>query len=75
MKHFSSRADAVTQPGIIHLRLLHMSVSDSLNTLMTKMKLEGPILGNIADFPRAGEPEWEHWLKHKDTYGMQCKQL
>ncbi|KAI1202017.1 cytochrome protein [Nemania serpens] len=28
-----------------------------------------PILGNIADFPKAGELDWEHWLKHKDTYG------
>ncbi|KAI0964999.1 cytochrome protein [Xylaria arbuscula] len=28
-----------------------------------------PLLGNIADFPKAGEPEWEHWLKHKDIYG------
>ncbi|KAI1175969.1 cytochrome protein [Nemania sp. FL0916] len=28
-----------------------------------------PLLGNIADFPKPGELEWEHWLKHKDTYG------
>ncbi|KAJ2991428.1 hypothetical protein NUW58_g285 [Xylaria curta] len=28
-----------------------------------------PFLGNIADLPKPGEPEWEHWLKHKDTYG------
>ncbi|KAI1119073.1 putative cytochrome P450 oxidoreductase OrdA-like protein [Nemania sp. NC0429] len=28
-----------------------------------------PFLGNIADFPPEGELEWEHWLKHKDTYG------
>ncbi|KAI0517762.1 cytochrome protein [Xylaria bambusicola] len=28
-----------------------------------------PILGNINDFPKAGEREYEHWLKHKDTYG------
>ncbi|GAW20575.1 hypothetical protein ANO14919_100830 [Xylariales sp. No.14919] len=28
-----------------------------------------PILGNIADFPKPGELEWEHWLKHKDAYG------
>ncbi|KAI1358522.1 cytochrome P450 monooxygenase [Xylaria arbuscula] len=34
-----------------------------------KLNLTGPILGNIADFPKPGELEWEHWLKHKDTYG------
>ncbi|KAI0408983.1 cytochrome protein [Xylaria palmicola] len=28
-----------------------------------------PLLGNIADFPSPGQPEWEHWLKHKDIYG------
>lgn len=28
-----------------------------------------PFLGNIADFPPAGVPEFEHWLKHKDIYG------
>ncbi|EPS37503.1 hypothetical protein H072_8825 [Dactylellina haptotyla CBS 200.50] len=28
-----------------------------------------PILGNIRDFPPAGEPEFQHWLKHKDLYG------
>lgn len=28
-----------------------------------------PILGNIADFPPAGIPEYQHWLKHKDLYG------
>ena len=28
-----------------------------------------PLLGNVADFPPAGEPEHLHWLKHKDMYG------
>lgn len=28
-----------------------------------------PILGNIPDLPPKGEPEWKHWLKHKDLYG------
>ncbi|KAF3916720.1 hypothetical protein ABW20_dc0106636 [Dactylellina cionopaga] len=28
-----------------------------------------PILGNVADLPPPGPPEWEHWLKHKDLYG------
>jgi hypothetical protein len=28
-----------------------------------------PLLGNIADFPPAGVPEFEHWFKHKDVYG------
>jgi hypothetical protein len=28
-----------------------------------------PLVGNIADLPSAGVPEWEHWLKHKDLYG------
>ena len=29
-----------------------------------------PVLGNIFDLPPAGVREWEHWLKHKDLYGM-----
>lgn len=28
-----------------------------------------PIVGNLADLPPDGVPEWEHWLKHKDLYG------
>jgi hypothetical protein len=28
-----------------------------------------PLVGNIADLPLRGAPEWEHWLKHKDVYG------
>ncbi|KAG6199031.1 hypothetical protein E4U35_006897 [Claviceps purpurea] len=28
-----------------------------------------PIIGNVFDLPPAGIPEYEHWLKHKDTYG------
>lgn len=29
-----------------------------------------PIIGNIgSDLPRGGK-DWEHWLKHKDLYGM-----
>ncbi|KAI1132726.1 putative cytochrome P450 oxidoreductase OrdA-like protein [Nemania abortiva] len=28
-----------------------------------------PFIGNIAGLPIHGEREWEHWLKHKDTYG------
>lgn len=28
-----------------------------------------PVLGNINDLPKPGEPEWEHWLQHKDLYG------
>ncbi|KAF3295955.1 hypothetical protein TWF132_000500 [Orbilia oligospora] len=28
-----------------------------------------PILGNIANLPPPGSPEWQHWLKHKDLYG------
>ncbi|KFY34347.1 hypothetical protein V494_06846 [Pseudogymnoascus sp. VKM F-4513 (FW-928)] len=28
-----------------------------------------PVLGNINDLPKAGEPEWLHWLQHKDLYG------
>ncbi|KAK6360169.1 hypothetical protein TWF730_006320 [Orbilia blumenaviensis] len=28
-----------------------------------------PILGNVADLPPKGLPEWEHWAKHKDVYG------
>lgn len=28
-----------------------------------------PIMGNIKDFPPAGMPEYQHWLKHKDLYG------
>uniref|UniRef100_A0A1Y1K2G7 Cytochrome P450 n=1 Tax=Photinus pyralis TaxID=7054 RepID=A0A1Y1K2G7_PHOPY len=28
-----------------------------------------PLLGNITDLPPQGMPEYQHWLKHKDTYG------
>ncbi|VUC20426.1 unnamed protein product [Clonostachys rosea] len=28
-----------------------------------------PILGNITDLPPKGIPEYQHWIKHKDTYG------
>jgi hypothetical protein len=29
-----------------------------------------PLLGNIGDLPPSGMPEYLHWLKHKDLYGM-----
>ncbi|KAL1603477.1 hypothetical protein SLS60_005064 [Paraconiothyrium brasiliense] len=28
-----------------------------------------PLLGNIADLPPPGDPEYLHWLAHKDIYG------
>jgi len=28
-----------------------------------------PLLGNINDLPPSGVPEYQHWLKHKDTLG------
>ncbi|PFH63060.1 hypothetical protein XA68_10101 [Ophiocordyceps unilateralis] len=28
-----------------------------------------PIVGNIRDLPTKGEPEFRHWLAHKDAYG------
>ncbi len=28
-----------------------------------------PFLGNFFDLPAAGEPEFLHWLNHKDLYG------
>ncbi|KAG8158576.1 hypothetical protein KVR01_011698 [Diaporthe batatas] len=28
-----------------------------------------PILGNVFDLPPKGVPEYQHWFKHKDTYG------
>ncbi|KFY08517.1 hypothetical protein V492_06154 [Pseudogymnoascus sp. VKM F-4246] len=28
-----------------------------------------PIVGNARNFPPAGVPEFQHWLKHKDMYG------
>lgn len=28
-----------------------------------------PIVGNIVDLPPQGMPEFQHWLKHKETYG------
>lgn len=28
-----------------------------------------PIVGNIMDLPPKGMPEYEHWIKFKDTYG------
>ena len=27
------------------------------------------LLGNIGDLPKAGQLEWEHWMKHKELYG------
>lgn len=29
-----------------------------------------PIIGNLLDSPPEGCKEWEHWLKHKELYGM-----
>ncbi|KAL8928315.1 MAG: hypothetical protein Q9172_000999 [Xanthocarpia lactea] len=28
-----------------------------------------PIVGNLLDLPPKGIPEFQHWFKHKDTYG------
>lgn len=28
-----------------------------------------PIVGNMLDLPPKGTPEFQHWFKHKDTYG------
>jgi hypothetical protein len=28
-----------------------------------------PLLGNIKDLPPPDKPEYEHWFKHKTTYG------
>ncbi|CAO1603064.1 hypothetical protein XANCAGTX0491_006656 [Xanthoria calcicola] len=28
-----------------------------------------PVVGNILDLPPKGVPEFQHWFKHKDTYG------
>lgn len=28
-----------------------------------------PLVGNIADLPPPGVPEWQHWLKHRELYG------
>lgn len=29
-----------------------------------------PIVGSIAVLPPPGAQEWQHWLKHKDLYGI-----
>jgi hypothetical protein len=29
-----------------------------------------PIIGNLRDLPPPGTREWEHWLKHRDLYGL-----
>lgn len=29
-----------------------------------------PIVGNIMDLPPKGVPEFQHWLKHKETYDL-----
>lgn len=29
-----------------------------------------PIIGNLLDLPPPGVQEWQHWLKHKDIYGI-----
>ncbi|KAJ5400901.1 hypothetical protein N7465_011390 [Penicillium sp. CMV-2018d] len=28
-----------------------------------------PVIGNFLDLPSKGQPEYKHWLKHKDAYG------
>jgi hypothetical protein len=28
-----------------------------------------PLVGNFMDLPPKGTPEFQHWFKHKDTYG------
>lgn len=28
-----------------------------------------PVVGNVLDLPPKGLPEFQHWLRHKDTYG------
>ncbi|KAL8748488.1 MAG: hypothetical protein Q9184_007266 [Pyrenodesmia sp. 2 TL-2023] len=28
-----------------------------------------PFVGNVLDLPPKGSPEFQHWFKHKDTYG------
>lgn len=28
-----------------------------------------PIIGNLTDLPRPDEQDWQHWLKHKDSFG------
>lgn len=30
-----------------------------------------PIIGNLLDLPAAGKQEWQHWLKHKELYGIE----
>ncbi|EEA29076.1 hypothetical protein TMatcc_002549 [Talaromyces marneffei ATCC 18224] len=27
------------------------------------------LVGNLGDLPPPGQPEWNHWLQHKDAYG------
>jgi hypothetical protein len=29
-----------------------------------------PLVGNIADLPPNGKPEYLHWLEHRDLYGI-----
>ena len=29
-----------------------------------------PIIGNLRDLPPQDAQEWQHWLKHKELYGM-----
>jgi hypothetical protein len=29
-----------------------------------------PLVGNLSDLPKPGEIEAQHWLKHKDSYGL-----
>ncbi|KAJ5594389.1 uncharacterized protein N7459_000597 [Penicillium hispanicum] len=29
-----------------------------------------PIIGNLFDLPSAGKQEWQHWLEHKELYGV-----
>lgn len=29
-----------------------------------------PIIGNIKDLPPPGSKDWQHWLDHKEKYGI-----
>lgn len=29
-----------------------------------------PIIGNLDEMPWQGVPQWHHWLKHKELYGI-----
>ncbi|KAJ5154053.1 uncharacterized protein N7500_009492 [Penicillium coprophilum] len=60
---------------IVHLVIFTIILAVILRAYRNKANLPpGPkgkfLIGNLFDLPSAGTQEWQHWLKHKDLYGI-----